>query len=321
VIADVVPFHAKDDDDAEDAFRVATRALIRTNLMDCLYNREVKRTNRIGVGITGFHEWVYARFGFTWHDIVDEQKSLKMWKTLSRFKRAIDQEAAAYSAELGVVTPHTNTTFKPAGTTSKLFGLTEGAHLPSMREFMRWVQFRNDDPLVKEYEQRGYPIMHLKSYEGTTIVGFPTRPTICDLDGGAWVVTAAEATPEDQYQFLRLLEKYWIHGVDEDGVPLPTETGNQVSYTLKYDPKVVSFEQFFNTLVEGQFSIRCCSVMPQADTSAYEYQPESPVTKEEFEQIAAQISDQMAEDIGKEHIDCSTGSCPVDFNADEKEDA
>ena len=70
VIADVVPYHAgkvgtlRDtrshakvledwDRDAEDAFRVATRALIRVNTMDCLYKKEVQRTNRIGVGITG----------------------------------------------------------------------------------------------------------------------------------------------------------------------------------------------------------------------------------------------------------------------------
>ncbi|AHC30496.1 ribonucleotide reductase [Rhizobium phage vB_RleS_L338C] len=323
VIADVVPFHAQNDDDAEDAFRTAVRALIRTNLMDCLYNREVSRTNRIGVGITGFHEWAYARFGFTWHDLVDEEKSKELWMTLARFKRAIDDEAQTYSKVLGVTVPHTNTTFKPAGTTSKLFGLTEGAHLPSMREYLRWVQFRHDDPLVQQYEERGYPIMHLKSYEGTTVVGFPTRPTICDLGSSEWVVTAAEATPEDQYQFLRNLEKYWIHGVDEDGAPLPGETGNQVSYTLKYDPEVVTFEQFFHTLIEGQFSIRCCSVMPQADTSAYEYQPETPVSKHEFEMIAEQIAEagRMDEDIGKEHIDCSTGACPVDFVADEKEDA
>lgn len=342
VIADVVPFHAgeyartcrsrgepwtKDtdnawDDDAEDAFRTAVRALIRTNTMDCLYRREVNRTNRIGVGITGFHEWAYARFGFTWHDLVNEEKSKALWQTLSRFKRAIVDEAESYSAVLGVTVPHTNTTFKPAGTTSKLFGLTEGAHLPSMREFVRWVQFRNDDPLVAEYEARGYPVKRLKSYEGTTVVGFPTKPRICELDGGEWVVTAAEATPEDQYQFLRLLEKYWIHGVKEDGVtPLDEETGNQVSYTLKYDPTKVDFEHFFDTLIDGQFSIRACSVMPQSDTSAYEYQPEQPVTKLEFEKIAEAIANdnQIKEDIGFEHVDCGTGGCPVDFSEGESE--
>ncbi len=330
VIADVVPFHAGSqaramdlskettqwlwDQDAEDAFRTTTRALIRTNLMDCIYKREVMRTNRIGVGITGFHEWAYARFGFTWHDIVDEETSKEMWLMMSRFKRAIVAESIAYSRELGVTVPHTNTTFKPAGTTSKLFGLTEGAHLPTMREFIRWVQFRFDDPLIKEYEAKGYPIKHLKTYSGTTIVGFPTRPAICSLDGGDWVVTASEATPEEQYIFLQLLEKYWLTGVEENGYTALPETGNQISYTLKYKPNEVSYERFLATLIEGQFKIRCCSVMPQEDKSAYEYLPESAVNKDEYEHIAAAIAEsEMTEDIGLEHIDCSTGACPVDI--------
>jgi ABC-type glycerol-3-phosphate transport system substrate-binding protein len=154
----------------------------------------------------------------------------------------------------------------------------------------------------------------LKTYEGTTIVGFPTRPKICELDGGDWVVTAAEATPEEQYQFLRLLEKYWIVGVEEDGVTPLADTGNQVSYTLKYDPKKVDFDRFLETLIEGQFSIRCCSVMPQADTTAYEYQPEQPVTKEQYEHIAAaiQADTDTKEDIGFEHVDCSSGACPLE---------
>ena len=329
VIADVVPFHAgyrgdgatailksEWDDDAEDAFRTATRALIRTNLMDSLYSKEVKRTNRIGVGITGLHEYAWARFGYGWKDIVDEVKSLDFWLTLSRFKRAVQAEAESYAKSLGVTVPHTNTTIKPAGTTSKLFGLTEGAHLASMREFLRWVQFRNDDPLIDQYRELGYPVKKLKTYSGTTIVGFPTVPTICTLGMGDKLVTAAEATPEEQYQYLRLLEKYWITGVEEDGVtPLP-ERGNQVSYTLKYDPKKVSFEEFKRTLLDGQSTIRCCSVMPQADTTAYEYQPEQPVTKHEFEMILEAIKDseEVKQDVDFAHIDCASGACPVDFN-------
>jgi len=333
VIADVVPYHAgtpipgavtdqsidghnrRWDDDAEDAFRTATRALIRTNLMDSLYGKEVKRTNRIGVGITGFHEYAWARFGYGWKDIVDEAKSLDFWLTLSRFKRAVQDEAKVYSTKLGVTVPHTNTTMKPAGTTSKLFGLTEGAHLPSMREYLRWVQFRNDDPLIDQYRELGYPVKKLKSYSGTTIVGFPTVPEIVALGMGDKLVTAAEATPEEQYQFLRLMEKYWITGVEEDGVTPLEERGNQVSYTLKYDPKKVSYEDFKHTLLHGQSTIRCCSVMPQADTTAYEYQPEQPVTKHEFEMICAAIkeSEAVKEDIGFEHVDCGAGGCPIDF--------
>lgn len=330
VIADVVPFHAACnrlidaevsdsdwDDDAEDAFRVATRALIRTNLMDSLYKKEVRRTNRIGVGMTGFHEYAWARFGYGWKDLINEEKSKDLWLTVARFKRAVQDEAEKYANELGVTVPHTNTTFKPAGTTSKLFGLTEGAHLPSMREYLRWVQFRNDDPLVEEYRAKGYPIRKLQTYNGTTIVGFPTAPLICELGMGEALVTAAEATPEEQYQYLRLIEKYWIVGVEKDGVTPLKDRGNQVSYTLKYDPKVVSFEEFSRTLLEGQSTIRCCSVMPQTDTSAYEYQPEQPVTKHEFDMIAAAIQQsEIKEEVGFEHVDCGSGACPIDFNTE-----
>jgi hypothetical protein len=331
VIADTVPFHAGPlrwsaipntpqvltewDDDAEDAMRVATRALIRTNLMDSLYGKEVKRTNRIGVGLTGIHEYAFARFGYGWKDLVNEQASLPFWLTLSRFKRAVKDEARKYATELGVAVPHTDTTIKPAGTTSKLFGLTEGAHLPTMREFLRWVQFRNGDPLIEEYRAKGYPVRELRIYSGTTIVGFPTKPTICTLGMGDKLVTAAEATPEEQYEYLRLLEKYWVTGVEEDGVTPLFESGNQVSYTLKYNPEKVSFEEFKRTLLEGQSTIRCCSVMPQSDTSAYEYLPEQPVSKHEYEAIAEAIAraGQIKEDVDFAHVDCSSGACPIDF--------
>lgn len=197
-------------------------------------------------------------------------------------------------------------------TTSKLFGLTEGAHLPAMREYLRWVQFRNGDPLIEEYRAKGYPVRELVQYKGTTIVGFPTVPEIVTLGMGDKLVTAAEATPQEQYEYLRLMEKYWIDGFDGQALH---DKGNQVSYTLKYDPKVVSYDQFRRTLLDGQSSVKCCSVMPQTDTTAYEYQPEQPVTPEEFQQLLANIKDaDMKQDIGLEHVDCGGGACPISFN-------
>lgn len=334
VIADVVPFHAgtdipgtmypasldarllRWDTDAEDAFRTATRALIRTNTMDCLYGKEVRRTNRIGVGITGLHEYAWARFGYGWKDIVDEQKSLDFWQLMARFSRACVAEAAAYSAQLGLAMPHTVTTIKPAGTTSKLFDLTEGAHLPAMREYLRWVQFRSDDPLVNEYRAKGYPVRDdLKTYSGTSIVGFPTAPQICTLGMGDKLVTASEATPEEQYEYLRLMEKYWIDGFDGE---TRHDSGNQVSYTLKYEPGRVSFDEFRRTLLDGQSTIKCCSVMPKTDATAYEYQPEQPVTPEEFQALLVNIAGaNMKEDVGLEHVDCGGGACPISFNENE----
>lgn len=323
VIADVVPYHAKQKDlalwdiEVEDAFRTSVRALIRTNTLDSLYHKEVARTNRIGVGMTGLHEYAWARFGYGWKELINEEASQPFWQMLSRFKRAVDNESTTYSKKLGLNIPHTNTTMKPAGTTSKLFALSEGAHLPSMREFLRWVQFRNDDPLVEQYKTLGYPVRKLQVYKGTTVVGFPTQPEICRLGMGDRLRIAAEATPEEQYIWLTLLEKYWIIGVQEDGVTLQTNnTGNQVSYTLKYNPKIVDYEHFKAMILKYQPTIKCCSVMPNTDASemAYEYLPEHAVTKHEYEQIVNAIKDdEIKEDVGIEHVSCDSGACPIDF--------
>lgn len=310
MIADVVPYFAANVEIAEEAFRVATRALIRVNAMDSLYNREVQRTNRIGVGMTGLHEFAWNVFGYGFRDLIDEEKSKDFWLVISRFKRAVVDEAERYSKFLGFTTPHTNTTIKPAGTTSKLFGLTEGAHLPAMREYIRWVQFRNDDPLINRYDKLGYPIKKLITYEGTTVIGFPTQPEICKLKMGKKLVTAGEATLEEQFQWLKLLEKYWIVGVDELGKPLP-DTGNQVSYTLKYKKDKINFRKFKALMRKYQSQVKCCSVMPQQDVTAYEYQPEEAVPIAKFMHTLSEITGEMDEDIDLEALQCDTGACPI----------
>jgi hypothetical protein len=323
VIGDLVLFHAKGDDDAEEAVRQITRALIRTNRMRSIYNAEVERTNRIGVSLTGIHEYAWSRFQLGFRDLVAEDPdgtvivdangeeliaphpdAMAFWLRLRELANIVDIEAQAYSKELGVTVPHTNRTIKPAGTTSKLFGLTEGAHLPAMREYLRWVQFRNGDPLIAEYAAKGYPTRELKSYSGTTIVGFPTAPVICQLGMGDKLVTASEATPMEQFRWLRLLETFWIG----------KERGNQVSYTLKYDPKVVDYDTFERIMLENVPKVRAVSVMPAIEATSYEYQPETPVTKLEYEQMVAAITEEMVEDVDKVHVDCVGGACPVDFS-------
>ena len=307
VLADVVPYHADSDEEAEEAFKVATRFLMRVNLMDSLYKREVDRTNRIGVSMTGIHEYALKRFGLGWEDLVDEEKSKDFWIMIRWFKDVVDLEAARYAKELGVKVPHTNTTIKPAGTTSKLFGLTEGAHLPAMREYMRWVQFINEDPLVEQYKEEGYPVRKLRTYGGTTIVGFPTKPEICRIaEDPEKVVTASEASPESQYEWIRLLEKYWLGHWN---------TGNQISYTLKLDTSKVPFEDYVDTLLQFQPNIKCCTIMPESPEAAniYEYLPESPITKEEYERILEAVNEdrETTEDVDMETLLCGSGACPI----------
>ncbi|PIR60453.1 MAG: ribonucleoside-diphosphate reductase, partial [Candidatus Pacebacteria bacterium CG10_big_fil_rev_8_21_14_0_10_45_6] len=137
---------------------------------------------------------------------------------------------------------------------------------------------------MKKYKDKHYPIKVLQSYQGSTAVGFPTQPLICRLGMNGELVTAGEATPEEQYKWLMLLEKYWIVGVDENNKPLE-DTGNQVSYTLKYDPIKITFKKYAEMVRKYQGLVKCCSVMPQQDATAYEYQPEQPVTISEFMRV------------------------------------
>lgn len=307
VIGDVVPYHCRDYEEMLDAFRSITRSLIRVNTMDSIYKGEVQRTNRIGVGCTGLHEWFWSEDELGFRESMEELFGYPdIWLKLLLARNACENAADVYAKSLGLTSPHTVTTIKPAGTTSKLFGLTEGCHLPPMRYYLRWVQKRSDDPLVQKYKDRGYPTRELKTYKGMTIVGFPTKPLITSLIPEDQLVTAGEATMDEQFRWLELLEEHWL-GPDR---------GNQISYTLKYDPDKVSYEEFREKMLRVS-KIRCVSVMPQVDATAYEYQPEEPITEQQYNELMSNIQ-QTTEDIDREHIECGAGGCPVDFNEGDK---
>ena len=300
----------------EASVRLGVRFLMRANTMDALYAKEVERTNRMGIGPTGLHEWAWMRFGYCFRDLLNQNRSRPFWALLDRLSAAAKAEGDAYADELGLAHPVTVTTVKPAGTTSKLFGLTEGAHLPARRQYLRWVQFKGvraggngdwapaSDPLLADYERRGYPMRTLKSFPGMTVVGFPTVPLLLRLGLGERVVTALEATPAEQYRWLRLLERHWIGAAQ----------GNQVSYTLKIFTDRHDLEAFRHIVLEQQPEVRCCAVLPSRpdDELGYEYLPEEEVAAADFSRIVAAIDDaSVREAVALEHLQCASGVCPI----------
>lgn len=299
----------------EDSVRLGVRFLMRANLMDALYGEEVRRTNRMGIGPTGLHEWAWARFGLSFRDLLDDGRSAAFWAMLDELSAAAKSEAARYAELLDLPVPFTVTTVKPAGTTSKLFGLTEGAHLPARRQFLRWVQFKgtrdasgcwtaDSDPLLAEYEAKGYPVRTLRTFPGMSIVGFPTLPRIQRLGVDERIVTAPEATPAEQYAWLGLLERHW----------LGASQGNQVSYTLKIHTDRHDLAEFREIVIEHQPRVRCCSVLPSRPDHAmgYEYLPEEEISLADFLALTARIDDcGLHEAVDAAHLQCASGACPV----------
>ena len=316
VPGDVPPAIAAEwDARVEDSVRLGVRFLMRANLMDALYGEEVRRTNRMGIGPTGLHEWAWLRWGLAFDDLLDEPRAAPFWALLAHVSAAAKSESTSYAAELGLPEPFTVTTVKPAGTTSKLVGLTEGAHLPARRQYLRWVQFRgqpdehggwpsDSDRLLADYEARKYPIRALRSFPGMSVVGFPTLPLIQRLGIGDRLVTASDAPPEAQYRWLALLEQHWIGA----------ERGNQVSYTLKIYTDRHDLEAFRAMLLDHQPRIRCCAILPSRPDHAlgYEYLPEEELEADAFTALVANIQDPaLHEAVDMTHLACASGVCPI----------
>jgi ribonucleotide reductase alpha subunit len=261
--------------------------------------------------------WVSERAGRTANPRYVSKSKRHDWAILDshnlpnmNFDVLIDK-AESMELTVDIQVPETKTFYANSyvshNTTSKLFGLCEGWHLPSLPFYLRWTQFRNDDPLVEKYKSAGYPVKQLQKYEGTTIVGFPTQTEIGRLNLGEKLITAAEATPEEQYIWLKLGERHW----------LGEAYGNQISYTLKYHPEKVSLEDFSEMLLKHQSEIKCCSVMPHMNSDEmvklYEYLPEQQISLDEYNNLVENMK-KMKEDLDQTHIDCENGACPIDFN-------
>ena len=118
---------------------------------------------------------------------------------------------------------------------------------------------------------------------------------------GEDLITADMATWEQQIKWVRLLEYYWIG-----------KEGNQVSFTLKYDPEKIGFEEFRDLILEHQPTVKCCSVMPQIKDSAYAYVPEERITKEQYDELMASITPKERESYDNETLECEGNICPVD---------
>lgn len=289
-IADICLANIDSLDDLVPAAQATAEFLVRANTLPFLYEGEVKRTNRIGVSFTGIFEFAWKHWQATFYDLLDPGHP--MWAKVREARDAVWALARKYGC-------HTSTTIKPSGTIGKVMGCTEGAHLPAYGWYMRWVIYPQVSAEADALAAQGYPRRHL-TRQANQIIGFPTKMALADLMGDA-LVLAGDPTPEQHYQWIRLLEANWVD--------------SQVSYTLKYDPKVVDYQTFARTILEQQPTVRCCSVMPQIDMSAYEYQPEERITKAEYDAAMARINVPVA----TEHYDdndllCAGGVCPIELD-------
>lgn len=305
-------------------------ALVRVNTMDFMYQAEVQRTNRIGVSLTGIHEFAWRHFGLSFPDLVkysveqiqdysklaqDEPYSFdgkhmqvtRFWLFIDKLRQQVEEAANKMSERLGLPHPSTYTCIKPSGTISKVMFCTEGAHLAASLYYIRWIMQAANTKTVQDHIARGYPVKDVsKHYNDTVVIGFPTKQPIVEMMPADLVVTAPEASFEDQFRWLQLLEAFWLG---------PDRRNAQISYTLKYDPKVVTYDRYVEYILKYQPTVRCVSLMPQIDKSAYEYVPEEVIDAETYYSLMGRIKAPVtAELYDNEALTCEGGACPIEPN-------
>ena len=306
-LGDVCLANCETIEEAFDGVRQTVKFLLRVNRMDFMYAAEVTRTNRIGVSLAGVHEFAWKMFGCRTWDLVhawdedcrsSDAPALRFWAFLDDLREEAEQVASSYAGWLDVAVPHTVTCIKPGGTVPKVADCTEGINLPAYSRYLRNVQYNDGDAEVEDLRRRGYPVRKLEGkYLGRTIVGFPTRTRMSRMAGGEETL-AGDLTVAEHYQWLRLFEQHWLG-----------KGNGQLSYTLKFDPDSMTYEQFAALLMENQPTVRNCATMPQLDVSAHEYQPEEPLTREEYDALVARIDRCAKESYDDSRMGCESGAC------------
>lgn len=143
----------------EQAVRLLTRIGLRQTCVQ-MPTRELHETQieerLLGVSATGWRKmmdmlgWKTAS-----PEIVDLQKKMREWA---------NDEATKYAAKLGVPRPLLVTCIKPEGTSSKVFGSSDGLHWEWAPYYIRRIQMSTTDALAKTLKTQGF-IWHPVPYD------------------------------------------------------------------------------------------------------------------------------------------------------------
>lgn len=282
-----------DDDGAEEAFRLMARFLVRATLIKPYQEitAEVeKRNRRIGVGFLGLQGWA-ASHGIRYSDIY---MSKNLAKKLSRFRKAIRQEADTYCDELGISRCIKVTAIAPNGTISQLRGTQPGLHPVLARYAWRRVRYTFGDPRISEALDRGLMVEPCIYASNTAVVRYPLRDVILDNHPENLIEQASDVKLHDQLAVLAFITAFFCSGTD----------GNAVSFTANLDRTTIGSVENAERIIENWLPyVKGLTVFPA------ESRPQSPyevISSGDYE-IAAAGTDFT----GSAEIECVNNACPI----------
>lgn len=280
--------------DAEEAFRLMTRWLVRATYGDIPQPRQrevVDRNRRIGVGFFGYHGWLALRF---------QEKYSNAWKnedvkkSLRSFKSTVENEARSYSQQLGNPIPAKNTTLAPTGTIVLMCGSSASGQAIIYKRFKRLVRYADTDPELQVKKLEGYKTYRDDDARNTEIVEYwcedPLMETlrVKGLNPDELIESQDEIALEDSLQTQAMFQDCYAD--------------NAISFTINMpEEKMPTEEEMERLFFEVLPSIKGTTFFPEKSRKNAPYQK---LTKEEWDAYTGRKEVVQVED------ECKNG-CPI----------
>lgn len=259
-------------------------------------SRIESRNRRIGVGIMGLHGWVMSH-GVKLSELPSTPRLLAR---LTDLRLAARRSADGLADALGLPRPVKVTAVAPTGSISQKSGTQPGVSSVMFKHFIRRVRYASHDPQLADLAARGYHIEDDIYAANTKVVSFPTRDASVDRYG---LDLVEDSTDLDFGQYLDLVaavENSFCGGAD----------GMAVSSTCQI-PEGTDATMVAREIKRVLGTVKGLTAFPAATRPQ---QPYEAVTKEQFEQMVAELdlpSNELVTVGDSNDGDCATGACPV----------
>lgn len=275
------------------AFKMAARSAQRINLLKLelpLWEEKKNESPTIGVSFTGYFDMVDA-VGFS----EDEQREL-----LREFRKAVRDEAKAFSDELGVKAPELCTTIKPEGTLSQVPTVSSGIHRSHDKQYIRRVRISSDDPLVKAAEKIGIPVFPEvgEDFETATtlVLEFPVKSTATKFKKDVSAIEQLET-------YKMVMQEYVDHNCSITVHVRNNEWEDALKWTHENWDSVVgiSFISYDDSFYQ---------LLPYESISNAEYERRRKNIKEmDMSELCTYVNENSDDEISDS--ECASGVCPI----------
>lgn len=226
----------------------------------------VARNRRIGCSLTGIQQSISA------------MGNAEFYRWCSSGYKYLKQLDERYSEWLGIARSVKMTSVKPSGTVSKLPGVSSGIHFPISSSYFQVIRFASSSPYLRALRASGHKVVDLAPGEPNTHAVYfgvlESETTRGESEVSLW----------EQAEHAAKLQHYWAD--------------NQVSITIKYDPKERA--QIPHLLRMYEDRLKAVSFFPNANHS-FDHAPWQPADPEVVQEYLDNLRPVVYNDINKTH--------------------